>query len=64
MEIVDDLANDGATVETLIEAVPEDYQHSFIAVADKIAVSQPGYPVIIVALFEKRGQSFDCKHGI
>lgn len=58
MEIVDDHANSGATVEQLLEALPEDYPHSFIVVADSTAISQPDFPLLVVDLLEERGRQF------
>ncbi len=58
MEIVDDRANSGATVEQLMDAVPEDYPQSFIVVADGTAISQPDYPLLVVDLSEERGRQF------
>ena len=58
MEIVDDRANSGATVEQLIEALLDDYAHSFVVVADSISISQPDYPLLVVDLFGERGRQF------
>ena len=58
MEIVDDRANREATVEQLIGALPEDYPHSFIVVADRVAISQLDYPLLVVDLLEERGRQF------
>jgi hypothetical protein len=58
MEIVDDRANSGATVEQVMAALPEDYPHSFIVVADSTAISQPDYPLLVVDLLEERGRQF------
>ena len=58
MEVVDDRANSGATVEQLMDLLPEDYPHSFIVVADGAAFSQPDYPLIVVDLDEERGRQF------
>jgi len=58
MEIVDDRANSGATVEQLMGALPEDYPHSFIVVADTAAISQPDQPLLVVDLLEERGRQF------
>jgi hypothetical protein len=58
MEIVDDRANSGATVEQLMEALPKDYPHSFMAVADRVAISQLDYPLLVVDLGEERGRQF------
>ena len=58
MEIVDDRANSGATVEQMMAALPEDYPHSFIVVAEGTAISQPDYPLLVVDLAEERGRQF------
>ena len=58
MEIVDDRANSGATVEQVMAALPEDYPHSFIVVADSTAISQADYPLLVVDLDEERGRQF------
>ena len=48
MEVVDDRANSGATVEQLMGALPEDYPHSFMVVADSVSISQADHPLLIV----------------
>jgi hypothetical protein len=58
MEIVDDRANSGATVEQVMAALPEDYPYSFIVIADSTAISQPDYPLLVVDLLEERGRQF------
>jgi len=58
MEVSDDRENDGATVEQLLEALPEDYPHSFIVIADRVAISQPDHPLLVVDLLERRGRHF------
>ena len=56
--IVDDRANCGATVEQLMGALAEDYPHSFMVVADGVAVSKPDHPLLVVDLLEERGRKF------
>ena len=58
MEVVDDRANSGMTVEQVMAALPEDYPHSFMVVADNVAISQPGHPLLVVDLLEQRGRQF------
>ena len=58
MEIVDARENSGATVEQLMAALPQDYPHSFMVVADKESISQPDYPLLVVDLLEQRGRQF------
>jgi hypothetical protein len=58
MEVVDDRVNGGANVEQVMEALPEDYPHSFILVADGTAISQADFPLLVVDLLEERGRQF------
>lgn len=58
MEVVDDPANSGATTEQMVTALPEDYPHTFIVIADSAAVSQPDYPLLVVDLSEDRNRPF------
>ena len=58
MEIVDDSAYSGATLEQLMAALPDDYPHSFMVVADSQALSAPDQPVLVVDLVEQRGRYF------
>jgi hypothetical protein len=39
-------------------ALPEDYPHTFMVVADSAAISQPDYPLLVVDLLEERGRQF------
>lgn len=58
MEIVDDRANNGASVEELLGVLLEEYPHSFIVVADRVAISEPEFPLLVVDLLEERGRQF------
>ncbi len=58
MEVVDDRANSGMTVEQVMAALPEGYPHSFIVLADSVAISQPDHPLLVVDLLEQRGRQF------
>jgi hypothetical protein len=58
VDVVDDRANTGATVEQLMAALPEDYPHSFMVVADALAISQADHLLLIVNLLEERGRQF------
>ena len=58
MEVVDDRANSGKTVEQLMAALPEDYPHSFVVLADTAAVSLPDYPLLVADLLGERGRQF------
>jgi hypothetical protein len=58
MEFLDDRENGGASVEQLMAALPEDYPHSFMVVADNLAVTRADHPLLVVDLFEERGREF------
>ncbi len=58
MEVVDDRANSGMTVEQLMAALPEDNPHSFFVVADSVSISQPDHPLLVVGLGEESGRQF------
>ncbi len=58
MELLDDPQNDGATVEQLMAALPDNYPHGFMVVADSVAISQPDHPLLVVDLLEERGRQF------
>ena len=58
MQVVDDPAYDGASAEVLMAALPEDYPHSFLVIADKRAVTDPGHPLLVVDVLEERGREF------
>src|SRR5690349_18560543 len=57
MEIVEDSDNSDATVEQMMDALPEDYPHSFIVVADSIAILQPDHPLLVVDLLDVAASS-------
>lgn len=58
LEVLDDPANSGVTVEQLLELIDETYPHSFLVVVDDVALSGPGHPLLVVDLMEERGRQF------
>jgi hypothetical protein len=58
MEVMEDKEYSGAALEQLMGALPEDYPHSFIVVADGVAVSESDHPLLVVDLQEERGRQF------
>ena len=58
MALLDDPANQGATLEEILAALPLDYAHAHLAVADAHALSSPDFPVLVVDLYEHPGRSF------
>jgi hypothetical protein len=58
MEFLEDQENAGATLDQLTTAIPDDYPHSFIVVADATAISQPDHPLLVVDLLDEPGRKF------
>ena len=58
MEFLDKRENNAANVEQILKAVPEDYPHSFIVIADTVAISEPDHPLLVLDLLEERGRQF------
>lgn len=58
MQIVDDRANDGATAEMLMAALPAGHPHACMVLADGAAMVQPGHPLLVVDLVEEPGRRF------
>lgn len=58
MEVLEDRNNDGATVEQLMAALPENYPHNFMTVVDNVAISEPDHPVLVVDLGHEPGCQF------
>jgi hypothetical protein len=58
MEIVDETANEGATVEELLAGIGDDRAYACFAVADSISISLPDHPLLVVDLMEERGRRF------
>ena len=46
------------TRDQLLNLIPRDYNHSFIIVADRVAISGPEHPLLIVDLFDESAPEF------
>jgi len=53
VDFMDDEEYSGITREQLLELVPRDYNHTFVIVVDRTAVSHPDHPLLIVDLFDE-----------
>jgi hypothetical protein len=58
VEFLDDSEFANLTKDQLLERVPENYNHTFIILADKTAISHPEHPLLIVELYERSGRLF------
>jgi hypothetical protein len=58
VEFLDHAEYAGLTKDELLELVPKNYKHSFIAIVDQAAISHPEHPLLIVDLFGGSGNEF------
>ncbi len=58
VEFLDDVEYAGITEDQLLELIPNNYNHSFIIVVDRTAISLPDYPLLVVDLYERSGHEF------
>jgi len=55
VEFLDEPQYENLTKDQLLKLIPPNYNHSFIIVADRTAISQPDHPLLIVDLYERSG---------
>ena len=58
VEFVDEAEYAGMTKPQLLALIPDDYAHTFIIIADQIALSRHDHPLLIIDLYERSGQEF------
>jgi hypothetical protein len=58
VDFIDDLQYANLAKDQLLELITEDYNHTFIMVVDKVAISHSEHPLLIVELYEKSGREF------
>lgn len=58
VEFLDDVEYRDVTKEQLLRLVPKDYNHSFILVVDRTAISLRDFPLLIVGLYDGSGREF------
>ena len=58
VEFVDDKAYQEIGKEELLQFVPKNYEHSIIIVVDHNTVSQPGFPLQVIDLYDEPGREF------
>jgi len=58
VEFLDEIEYAGITKSQLLEFIPRDYNHSFIIVADQIAITHTEHPLLIIDLYERTGHEF------
>lgn len=58
VDFLDDPAYEGLDMERLLALIPAGYSHSFIVVADHVAMTHPEHPLLVIDLSARRGRSF------
>ena len=58
VEFVSDPAYDGITTAQVLALIPQGSNHTFIFIVDRIALSQPDHPILVVDLYDQPGRTF------
>ena len=58
VEFLDDAEYADITKDQLLELLLQNYNHTFIVVVDRTAISFPDHPLLIVDLYERSGHEF------
>lgn len=58
MEFIDDPQYADLNRDQLLELLPPGYNHSFIIVADRMALTHPEHPLLVIDLFDKPRRDF------
>lgn len=56
--VIDDQHFDGRTIEEVLAALPEDYSHSAVFIADDKAISDDGFPCLVVGPLGEEVRNF------
>ena len=58
VDFVSDPVYDGISTEQLLSLIPQASNYTFIFIVDRIALSQPDYPILVVDLYTEPGRTF------
>jgi hypothetical protein len=58
IECVEDEAFKDMTKDQLLQLLPDNYEHSFIMIVDRMTISLPEHPLLIVDLLDQPGREF------
>jgi len=58
VDCISDPAYDGLTVEQLVALAPKGGDHAFVFIADRLALTGPERPVLVVDLYDEPGRTF------
>ena len=58
LDFISDKAYDGLTVEQLPSILPDDSHHTFALLIDRLALTDPEHPILVVDLHDEPGRTF------
>jgi hypothetical protein len=58
VDCVSDPQYDGLTAERLTALAPKGSHHTFVFIADRMALTHPEHPILVVDLYEEPGRTF------
>lgn len=58
VELLDDPDYEGITVSDLLSLIPKNYNHNFIILVDRVAISEDNHPLLVIDLSEGSNKSF------
>ena len=58
VDFVDNVEYADISKEQLMKLIPKDYNHTFIILADQVAISHPDHPLLIIDLHNGSGRDF------
>jgi hypothetical protein len=58
VDFLDDREYEDITSDQLLGLISPNYKHSFIIVADRITITHPEHPLLIIELYERSGRKF------
>ena len=58
VEVIDDPALDGLKAGGIQAALPDDYEHSFVIIADQRSMTESEHPLLVLDLLDEPGRTF------
>jgi len=58
VDFISDPVYDGITTERLLSLIPQGSNHTFIFIVDRIALTHPDHPILVVDLYTEPGRTF------
>ncbi len=58
VEFLDDFEYEGIAKDDLLSLIPKNYNHNFIVLVDRVAITEVDHPLLVVDLSEGSNESF------